>query len=84
MENNRNYTAFKVFVDNYVSLTENIEDRFCNHEAKLKADKRRMKEAVEVWCEGNPCLIGAGYKIKFDRYCTVGFPRYSSVHHLCA
>ena len=71
---NRNYTAFKLYVDNYSSLIENIEDRFCNHEQKLKADKKKMKEAVEIWCNSNPCLAGAGYKIKFDRYCGCSCP----------
>ena len=65
----RNYTAFKVFVDNYGSLTGNILDRLLNDSHKLRRDRAAMREAVSMWCEDNSCLRNAGYKIRFDKRC---------------
>ena len=66
----KNFTAFKVYVDNYHgSLTNNITDRLFNDSIKLKLDRKIMLEAVHTWCENNDALYSTGYSVKFDKNC---------------
>jgi len=65
----KNFTAFKAYVSNYGSAMESVIDRFENEEAKLKADRKAMLEAVHTWCAQNDALYHSGYKVRFDRKC---------------
>ncbi len=73
-ENHKNFTAFKVYVSIYRSITEDIEDRFMNDRQKLRSQKATMKQKVIDWCETNPALYETGYKIRFDQYCGCSCP----------
>jgi len=70
----KNFTAFKVYVSIYDSVMEDIKDRFFNDRQQLQAEKKSMKAKVEAWCESNPALAGAGYKIRFDQRCGCSCP----------
>ena len=48
----RNFTAFKVSVD------------YLNPNTQADMSRKDLKDAVEIWCENNDCLVGAGYQIR--------------------
>tara|TARA_R110000824_G_scaffold390409_1_gene586853 strand:- start:166 stop:540 length:375 start_codon:yes stop_codon:yes gene_type:complete len=66
---NRNFTAFKAYVNIYDSIIEDVTDRFLNERAKLKAEKAAAKEKVEKWCMDNDALYHSDYKVRFDQKC---------------
>ena len=65
----KNFTVFKVYVINHNSVMESVVDRYQNDNAKLRADRNDMLEAVHTWCTQNDPLYYSGYKVRFDQKC---------------
>jgi len=38
----------------------------------LSSSKKQLKDAVEIWCENNQCLVGAGYQIRSNNNGFIG------------
>ena len=74
MSRHKSFTAFKVYVDIYENIADDIEDRLFNGRKKLRSQKQIMKEAVIKWCENNEALVKTGYKVRFDQLCGCSCP----------
>jgi len=38
----------------------------------ISSSKKQLKDAVEIWCENNQCLVGAGYQIRSNNNGFIG------------